>query len=134
MNDPECGHPQKYSDFHNKFLNSQVSHSVSKVHFLSKNYKFLNILKVFIFVSKLTTYIWIFDPKLVKKLSFHHGFIWAILDQNRDFWPKVSNIGYILESKIQEFYWILAQKFKLDDLRDFVKIRYLDKNWTFDTV
>ena len=49
-------------------------------------------------------------------------FIWAILGQNRDdFWPKSYNIWYILEAKIQEYFWILAQKFKLDDLPDFVK-------------
>ena len=28
----------------------------------------------------------------------------------------------------------MAQKFKLDDLQDFVKIKFLDKNMTFDTV
>ena len=32
----------------------------------------------------------------------------------------------ILESKIQEYYWILARKFKFDDLPDFVKIQFLD--------
>ena len=36
--------------------------------------------------------------------------------------------------KIQEYDWILAQKFKFDDLRDFVKIKFLNKNMTFDTV
>ena len=62
-------------------------------------------------------------------------FIWAILGQNRDdFWPKSYIIWYILESKIQEYFWILAQKFKLDDLPDFVKIQFLNKNMTFDTV
>ena len=43
----------------------------------------------------------------------------AILGQIRVFWSKSSDIWYILESKIQEYYWISAQKFKLDDLRSF---------------
>ena len=61
--------------------------------------------------------------------------VWAILGQNRDdLVLKSSNIWYILESKIQEYYSILAQKFKLDDLRNFVKIPFLDKNMTFDAV
>ena len=50
------------------------------------------------------------------------------------FWPKSSDIWYNLESKIQEYHWILALKFKLDDLPDFVKIQFFDKNMTFDTV
>ena len=75
-----------------------LEYVVWKFLFLCQNWLFLEVKK---------------SPKLVKKLSFHHGFIWAILDQNRDFWPKNSNIWYILGSKIQEYYWILAQKFKV---------------------
>ena len=61
--------------------------------------------------------------------------ILAILGQNRDFWPKNCNICYILESKIQEYYLVLAPKFKLEDLLDFVKIsNFWTKNMTFDTV
>ena len=53
---------------------------------------------------------------------------------NCRFLVESSNIWYILESKVQEYFWILAQKFKLDDLQDFVKIQFLDKNWNFDTL
>ena len=59
-------------------------------------------------------------------MSFR-GFILPIICQNRQFWPKSLHIWYILESKIQEYYRILAQKFKLDDLPDFVKIRLLSQ-------
>ena len=43
---------------------------------------------------------WIFAPKLVKNCHFMIAF-WVILGQNHDFWPKSSNIWYILvlESK-----------------------------------
>ena len=53
----------------------------------------------------------------------------AILGQKS---PKNSNIWYILESKIKKKYWILAQKFKVDDLPNFDKIQFLNKNMTFD--
>ena len=56
--------------------------------------------------------IWIFAPKLVK--NCHYVILFkAIFGRIHDFWPKSSNIWYILESKIEEYYWILAQKFKI---------------------
>ena len=46
-------------------------------------------------------------------MSFH-GFIWGnFRSKSRFFGLKSSNIGYILESKIQEYYWILAQKIQI---------------------
>ena len=75
--------------------------------------------------------IWIFAPKLFKNCNFMVQ-VWAILGQNRDdLVLKSSNIWYILESKIQEYYWILAQKFKLDDLREFVKIQFFRQQYDF---
>jgi len=59
-----------------------------------------------------------------------HGF----LGQNRDIWSKNFNMWYISGSKIQECYWIVAQKFKLDDLRDLSKFNSWTKNTVFDTL
>ena len=49
------------------------------------------------------------------------------------FWPKIK-VVFDTFSNLKFKNIILAQKFKLDDLRNFVKIKFLDKNMTFDTV
>ena len=75
--------------------------------------------------------IWIFAPKLAKKCDFM-VFWGSILGQNPDFWPKSFIIWYILESKIQEYYWILAKKIQIRRFARFsrfCKIKFLDKLW-----
>ena len=108
---------------------------MSKFHFLSKKYKilksfensqFLFLCQYWRFLAVKIRNIWIFAPKLVKHCRFMVLF-GPILSQNRDFWPKSSNIWYTLESKIQKHYWILAQKFKLD----FVKIKFWTQKYDF---
>ena len=73
----------------------------------------------------------VFEKFEFSRLVKNCPFIWAIFGQNRDFWSESFNIWYILEPKIQEYYWILAQKFKLDDLR---QNSILGQNITFDTL
>ena len=103
------------------FVEKLEMHSVSKFHFWSKNYKFSKI-DFFFSVIEFLRLNW-------SELMVLH--IWAILGQNLNFWPISCNIWYILENKIQEYHWILAQKFKLDDLPDFVKIQFLDQKYDF---
>ena len=57
--------------------------------------------------------IWIFAPKWIKKFSFYS----AILGTNFDF--LTSNISLDFKTKIHVFFWILAQKFKLNYLWGF---------------
>ena len=91
------GPNRDYLAKHCKFLQSLQN---DQFLFLSQNWLILTVKK---------RNIWIFAPKLVQNCHFM-VLLGAILGQNGDFWPKNSNIWYILESKIQEYYWILAQK------------------------
>ena len=75
--------------------------------------QFLFLCRNWLFLAIKHRNIWIFPPKLL-----FHNFIWKI-------GPKSYNTWYILESKIQEYYWILAQKYKLHHMWDFVKIQFL---------
>ena len=119
-------------------------HSVSKFHFLAKNYKFskslqngqfLFLCQNWLFLAVKKNRLWIFTPKLESKIVISWFYLGNFCGQNRvDFWSKSSNIWNIFDSKTQEYFWILALKFKLDDLRDFIRIQFLDKNMTFDTV
>ena len=90
-------------------------HTVSMLQFLFKNGKFLKSLKNGQYLN--------FCAYIDQKLSFA-GFLWTILSQNWDIW-------YILESKIQEYFWILAQKFKLDYLQNFFGIKFFWQKYDF---
>ena len=92
----------------------QNSNFCSKIQADENAFKMVNsdfISKIDNFWRKNILNIWIFKPNSIFSVRF-----WV---QISIFWPKFSNISLDFKTKIHIFFWILAQKFKLNYLWSF---------------